>query len=419
MKYLEVRNLRVKFDSRYVLRNVSLILKSSTISLLAGPSGSGKTTLLRVLSGIIPNVIKAQVEGHISPRPEELRSKRLITYIPQEPWFSIVTNYVWSEVALFTRLRLLDEIRDLLKKYGIEHLVERPTYNLSSGELQRLNFAIAEANERKFVFLDEPTSHLDSVNAEKVIKGIERLRSLGASILVIDHNLKKWKSLTDTRYYLDNGYIRTLHMDEDPYEYWNKLIESLDKPEVGDKIVCSVYIERFRYPDSNTDIIRNIKFDVREGEIVLIKGPSGSGKSTLLRLIAQKFCNRYVDIEINAKYLYIPDNPLLYFSGPTPLEELGSRGVKYLELLGLRHIAHTPILRLSTGERRRVAIASALSRGAKLVIIDEPTIGLDPKSKYLILKSMLELSKSNKVAFIIASHDQSIEVISNEVINLG
>jgi energy-coupling factor transport system ATP-binding protein len=111
----------------------------------------------------------------------------------------------------------------------------------------------------------------------------------------------------------------------------------------------------------------------------------------------------------------VPDNPLLYLSSPTPAEEVGLEGLKYLKYLGIASKAETPIMRLSSGERRRLAIASALSRGYEYVFVDEPTAGLDPLNKLLVIEAIIKAAEMG-VGFVIASHDPFVEMIANKVV---
>jgi len=414
---VRLKNLKVALPDRgIILRNVSLSVDSGEVVLITGPSGSGKTTLLRVMASIIPKVIKGYVKGHIEPSPSKLISEGRVAYIPQEPWYSILTPYVWSELSSFTSLSY-SNIDNALKRYNLFNLKNRTTFTLSAGEIQRLNFIIAEESEKDLILLDEPVSHLDRVNAERVIKGIYKLKNEGKAIVAVDHNINLWKGVVDKVYIISNGRIRDLGY-RDPYEEVRELIKKLNPAKsVSNNLVCKVRIREFKYPASKSVILRDVGFDVHKGEIVLVKGVSGSGKTTLLKLIARRVRSRHVNIEVKGKIFYVPDNPLLFFSSPTPIEEVKGN-FRVLKELGIDYVAKQPLLKLSSGERRRVALASAFTRGANLILLDEPTIGLDPYSKYVILKHIAELA-SRGASFIIASHDEDIKNISSEVVVLG
>ncbi len=417
MVVLSIRDLRVSFPLRgEVLKGISLSLKEGEAILISGPSGSGKTTLLRVIASIIPDVIKGWVSGAIKPKPRELKAEHAVLYIPQEPWYTVVTPYVWSEIASFTDLKR-NLITKYLKEYGLENFENRTTFTLSSGEIQRLNFIVSIGSNKKLLLLDEPTSHLDPGNAIKVINGVLKLKRLGKSLIIIDHYIERWRSVVDEILFLTNGTLTDINGVKDPYVKWRALIKSLRPPEDVGEVICDVSIKSFSYPGSDFEVLKDVVFEVRRGEIVWIKGPSGCGKTTLLRLIAKKFRSREGYVRVHGKTIYVPDNPLLYFSEPTPEAEVLGR-LDILSKFGLKELSRTPIMKLSTGERRRLAIASILARKFDLALLDEPTIGLDPKSKYEVLKSIVSLAGEG-VAVIISSHDEDLRFISSWVYELG
>ncbi|HDN76000.1 MAG TPA: ATP-binding cassette domain-containing protein, partial [Acidilobales archaeon] len=269
----------------------------------------------------------------------------------------------------------------------------------------------------KLLLLDEPTSHLDPGNAIKVINGVLKLKRLGKSLIIIDHYIERWRSVVDEILFLTNGTLTDINGVKDPYVKWRALIKSLRPPEDVGEVICDVSIKSFSYPGSDFEVLKDVVFEVRRGEIVWVKGPSGCGKTTLLRLIAKKFRSREGYVRVHGKTIYVPDNPLLYFSEPTPEAEVLGR-LDILSKFGLKELSRTPIMKLSTGERRRLAIASILARKFDLALLDEPTIGLDPKSKYEVLKSIVSLAGEG-VAVIISSHDEDLRFISSWVYELG
>ncbi len=414
---MEVRidNLSVYLGGRRVVSNASLRVGEGELILITGPSGSGKTTLLRALLGVIPNLIRGRVEGNISPSRKDL--SMMSFYVPQEPWYSIITPFVWSEICSFTGSDM-ELVRDVLARWGMRGFEFRTTYTLSAGELQRLSLIIASLLNKKVLILDEPASHLDPLNAEKVVRTVKSLKELGVSAIVVDHNVNLWDGIADQVYSLVNGCLR--EGVAECYSLAESLIKGLHKPKSFDEAVLKFSLSSYRPPGSRRVLLRDVELSLRRGEILLVKGPSGVGKSTLLRLIASSVKQpvRGVKASVKGRLLYIPDNPLLYFTWPTPAKEVGREGLQYLKEFSLNQVVNTPLASLSTGERRRVAIASALSRGAAVALLDEPTVGLDPLSKFRVLKAIASAAERG-MAFIIASHDPTLELIANEVVSLG
>jgi energy-coupling factor transport system ATP-binding protein len=432
--FLKISDLSLSYDSTQILKSINLELFEGEPVLLTGLSGSGKTSFLRVLSGAIPKIFKGEIRGIFNLSREVIIKYSF--YLPQEPWFGITSPYVWSEISTVLKSTGIRSIINLLDKFGMSHLINRSTYTLSAGETQRLLLVIAVLSNKKLLLLDEPTSYLDKYNAELFARYITEIsRKESISLLIVDHRIDLWSKYLSKIYVLDNGGVK--RFDESNYAkiywYYNDQIRLLKRKEVrsGQNKCIEFSVRGFRYPGSKKYLLNNVEDEICYGEIILLKGSSGSGKSTLLKILIERILDgRYsdsVDIrsrgvsldEVKRDLIFIPDNPLLFFTEPTVDEELrGSQDL--LTKLGVpenRFILS--IKRLSSGERRRVALASAVSRGKKIIFIDEPTVGLDPYSKYLYLKILRELANEKNYCFLIASHDPIIEVVADKIIEIN
>ncbi len=409
---LQLDGVSISFPNNNVIKSVDLFLDEGEAILIAGPSGSGKTTLLRAIAGVIPGVYEGKVDGVIEP---ELRvRKSSVAYLLQEPWYGIATPYVWSEVATFTDLKKLNEIQEALKEYGLSELLHRTTYTLSAGELQRLAIMVARHSRKKILLMDEPVSHLDPDNSGKVRESVRRFIDEGNSAIIVDHLPYLWDGIVSKAYIIKNGAIR--EYDGSLYAPYVKKINNMVPPQGGKEEVLKVRIKQYKHPGSQKTILHNVNIALHRGEILTVLGPSGAGKTTLLKIIASApiIPRKGIDISIRGDLLYIPDNPLLYYTEPTLLKEVKDKGMKYLRLFGLSDSATTPIGRLSTGERRRGALASALVRKSSVILMDEPTIGLDPINKAKVMEALVKVAEEG-VGFLIATHDRDLLKISNRV----
>lgn len=414
---IEVRNVSVWINSHHILKEVSFDVDDGNVVLLVGPSGSGKSTLLKTLSGVIPSVVKGVVKGFSNPPLEVLKKKAM--YVHQEPWFFVSTPYVWSEVTGYTPIRSLESLKEFLEEFRLSQHVFRTTYTLSAGEIQRLAFVIAVNSGKEVILLDEPTSYLDRRNSETLVKFVSEVsRDYGKTFIVVDHDLTLWSEHASKVLYLSEG--RLTETSKNPFdEVIDYMTRRLSPPEPRSSECVRIHVDSFKFPDSKEPLLTDVSFDVCRGEVVVVKGSSGSGKTTLLKLIASG-CLRNNEKMISivggrCKAVLVPDNPLLYLSSPTPADEVGVSGLKYLEYLGISSKAGTPIMRLSSGERRRLAIASALSGGYEYVLMDEPTAGLDPLNKLYVIEAIIKAADLG-VGFVIASHDPFVEKIANKVV---
>ncbi|MCD6158675.1 MAG: ABC-F family ATP-binding cassette domain-containing protein [Euryarchaeota archaeon] len=404
---ITIRGLGVTLNGRDVLRNVNLDLPDGGLVLIYGPSGGGKTTLLRALVGVIPEIIKGSVVGSIIPSPLDIR--RRCVYVPQEPWFSVATPYVWSEVSSLTGLSV-DDIIGILNRFKLGHTFNRTTHTLSAGELHRISLIAAIKSKCDYVFLDEPSSYLDAYNISLIVDHVKELVDSGKLVVIVDHNVYLWKKLASLFIRISRESYLGLH------EVTEEVSRKLKKPKATGDLLGSILIREFKYPGQKT-LMRNISFRVNRGDIIHVKGPSGSGKTTLLRLVARRVISSSVDVRVRGKICYIPDNPLLYFSEPKPSKEV-LNNLEILRDLNLLHIKDAPIMRISSGERRRLAIASAVVRRYDIILLDEPTVGLDIENKVRVLNTIVSTADRG-VSFIIASHDPLVEKISTKSIYLG
>ncbi|MEO3993660.1 MAG: ATP-binding cassette domain-containing protein [Desulfurococcaceae archaeon TW002] len=332
--------------------------------------------------------------------------------------FFISTPYVWSEVAGYTHIKSVSNLRRVLEEFGLGQHINRTTYTLSAGEVQRLAFVIAVNSGKEIILLDEPTSYLDKHNSENLARFVGKLsRDYDRTFIVVDHDLTLWSDYVSRVLYLSEG--RLTEMSENPFkEVIDYMTRELRPPNSRNNECLKIRVDSFKFPDSKEPLLTNISFEVCRGEVVVVKGSSGSGKTTLLKLIASGCLrnNKIVSSEgSRCKAVLVPDNPLLYLSSPTPAEEVGISGLKYLKYLGISDKAETPIMKLSSGERRRLAIASALSRSYEYVLMDEPTAGLDPLNKLHVLEAIIKAAEMS-VGFVIASHDPFVEMIANKVV---
>ncbi|MEM4442581.1 MAG: ATP-binding cassette domain-containing protein [Ignisphaera sp.] len=425
-KVLEVKDLKVEARGRTILNHISFSIDRGETLLILGRSGSGKTTLLRALTFIAKELFDMVIKGSIEIYGEKIHNSysasKHIYYIVQEPWFSISTPYPYIEIMFYSGNNS-QKIINMAKEFGIHNCLWSSTSSLSAGEIERIALLEAYISRKDVILIDEASSYLDTQSRYKIVKLVKKLKNSGVSTIVVDHDVELWRGVVDSVLYIDNGSAKIY---EDPketpiYDDLTKLNEYAEKlspcSSNEDEIVIEARDVWFKYPDGERYVINGMDIDIEKGGITWIKGTSGSGKSTLLKILAGILKPVKGSIKRPKGIQFIPENPLYYISSPTPREELMNR-IDIAKKFNLERALDTPIAMLSSGERRRLAIASAFIRQPKVLLIDEPTVGLDPWNAMHVLESLCLLAKHG-CGIAVASHGEELRYISNKVIELG
>ena len=419
-----VDNLRV-FSRRGkpIIKEASFKLSEGDLAIVIGRSGSGKTTILRALAGVATNIFGLRVEGSIKimgSKPSLSVLRDFVSYIPQEPWSAIASPYPLVELTSFSRASR-SEALEILEELGLGNVVNENTSCLSPGEIQRLLIAEAYLMHSKVLLIDEALSYLDPKSRVEVAKLIKELVEEGATAIVVDHVLDPWLDSYTKVIMVEDGVAREVeNVSETGYlealESCLKRFEKLRPLHRESEYVIEVDNLWFRYPDSKSYVLKGVSLRVGVGEVVVIKGASGRGKSTLLKVLAGIYRASRGRKVVRYGLQLVPENPLLYISSPTPREELGGdEGLA--ELAMIKHCLDTPIAFLSGGERRRLAIASAFSRSPKLLLLDEPSVGLDPWSALSVAELISRLCKAGS-SVVIATHDPYLSKLGSSVIEI-
>jgi energy-coupling factor transport system ATP-binding protein len=406
--------------------------------LLLGASGSGKSTLLRALAGLVPWFHGGRFEGRVEVDGRDTRRARpadlagTVASVFQDPEDQVVLGRVEAEVAfgLENVGTPPDEIagrgRRALAAVGAEHLTGRRVTELSGGELQRVCLASALALEPRLLLLDEPTSQLDREGAEAFL---ERALGNGAAVVLSEQRPATALRYADRVVFLDRGRI-VLDAPRDDAVAW--LDEhrpawtaepGVNEPCDGDgDVVARLAGVRFAYGNGPV-VLDGASLQLRRGEIVALTGPNGSGKTTLGKLAAGLLEPQGGVVERNGRAAFLLQDPGRYLVRETALDEVAlgtgtERAKRVLAEVGLTWAEDRHPRDLSSGERERLALATVLVTEPDLLVLDEPTRGVDPERK-IALAALLRAQAARR-ATLVVTHDVAFAAsVADREVSLG
>jgi len=420
---VKIEDLMVEVEGRKILDCMNLHVRSGEVVAVTGSTGSGKSTLLKVIAGIIPGLYSSfKTSGHVSVcgySPPDAVRRGLVAYVPQDLSAYFIGSTVGEELSIITTTRL-GQVRSIVN--DLVTASSRRTHELSDGQLYRLLLAAALGSGAKVLLLDEPTSHVDPWSLGSILKLLKKYcASSGASAVIVDHRLGLVKEYAD--YVLELKGSRGSHVPTS---------EKFKEAPTGSEVIVDVHKAYFTY-GGGSHILKGIDLEVREGESVGIVGRNGAGKTTLIKLLAGVLKPAVGYVHTTKPVFMIPQTPVYWFSRDTVRDEVsfyaeiwGFRGDidDVLELFYLGNLSRQSPYSLSVGEARRLSLALAYVSGAKVLLLDEPSLGLDAGSRELLIKLVRRFCVSGS-AVIAATHDIDLikflnraYVLSNDVLEV-
>ena len=214
MSTLEVFNLRKRYKSRVVVKDVSLTVNSGDVVGLLGPNGAGKTTSFYMMVGLTSlDAGRIMLDGQeLSALPIHRRALLGLSYLPQEA--SIFRKLTVAEnIQAILELQPLSEaevakrLTELMHDLNIEHLRDAQAMSLSGGERRRVEIARALATQPRFILLDEPFAGVDPIAVLDIQKIIRFLSARGIGVLITDHNVRETLGICDRAYIINEGLV--------------------------------------------------------------------------------------------------------------------------------------------------------------------------------------------------------------------
>jgi energy-coupling factor transporter ATP-binding protein EcfA2 len=390
--------------SRPALADLSVRLGVGEKVALLGPSGSGKSTLLRALAGLVPHfhggrfVGRVEMAGRDTRRssPAELAARGVVASVFQDPEDQVVMTRVANEVAFGLEnagvppAEIWRRAEEALDAVGALHLAERPTAELSAGELQRVCLASAVALRPQLLLLDEPTSQLDPQGAGDFLACVE---ALGGAVVLSEQRISRALEIAERVLFLEDGRL-VLDAPRDEAARWLEqhrpqyLAGSASETRVTAPSDAVVKMDNVWFAYGEHQVLSGNELEVRRGEVVVLEGPNGSGKTTLAKIAAGLLEPQGGRVGRAGRACYLSQDPGRYLVCEHVLDETAlavggdrSRGLAALERVGLAWAANRHPRDLSSGERERLGLAAVAVSEPELLILDEPTRGIDPDRK--------------------------------------
>jgi energy-coupling factor transport system ATP-binding protein len=312
-------------------------------------------------------------------------------------------------------------VEEALAAVGAEQLAERATGELSGGELQRVALASALALRPRLLLLDEPTSQLDPDAADAFFDHVERL---GCAVVVSEQRPARPLAHVERVLFMDGGRI-VLDAPRDRALEWLAANRPLYLPHAPDT-VCSVRGVRFSYGDHL--VLDGASLEVRRGEVVALTGPNGVGKTTLAQVAAGLLEPDAGEVA-HARAAYLAQDPGRHVVTERVLDEVAlgadeGRARAALAELGLERQLDRHPRDLSSGERERLALAAVVATDPELLVLDEPTRGVDPERKAELARLLRAqaphrgtLVVTHDLPFAAAVADRVVELAVREGVN--
>lgn len=492
MEIYRIEELSFTFpeQEQAALTNINLSIAGGDFITICGKSGCGKSTLLRQLKTILTPHGKRQGAIYYKGQPVEEIDQRTqaseIGFVLQSPDNQIVTDKVWHELAFgleslgYDNSTIRLRVAEMASFFGIQTWFHKNVTELSGGQKQLLNLASIMAMHPSVLILDEPTSQLDPIAASDFLETVKKInRELGTTVIMTEHRLEDVLPLTDRLIVLDAGAVIADDTPQKVGEALSKLnhpmflsmpspmqiyagvdkdsawpvtvkdgrqwldaflkektpasvIDAQDSSKVPGPVVIKFKDVWFKYEKQGPDIIKDLSFEVQQGQFYCIVGGNGTGKTSTLSLmsgILQPYRGKVLiggknPAKMNAKELFtnnlgiLPQNPQTLFVKKTveldlyemlsqlPLtkEEKTARVDAVVKFAELEHLLSMHPYDLSGGEQQRAALAKVLLLEPKILLLDEPTKGLDGPFKEK-LAIFLQKLNAEGVTIVMVSHD--------------
>ena len=464
-----------------LLNDVDLEIGAGDRVLLAGVSGAGKSTLLRAFAGVLEDHTPGELTGEVTVGGVPAAAGRGdVGLVGQQPFDSIVAETVGRDVAFGPEnlglpvAEIRGRVAEALELVDFPFRTGHPTAALSGGQAQRLALAGALAMKPDVLLLDEPGAMLDAPSAARLREAVnDVVTRTGATLVVADHDISGWAGIVERLVVIDSGRVladgpfgevletmgaRLLELGlwvpgaPDPEPVAVDLGRNTFR-ETGEVVARARGITVDRRPpltlrstreDEPRRVLHDVDAELRQGELVVLNGDSGAGKSTLLaallgtlpvvsgevriggddpaRLTSRQLASRAGWVPQFADGLVVGDTVLSSLTatalvlGGDP-RDVEARARRLLAAVGLDGMETRQPLSLSGGEQRRLAVVSSVLHAPGVLLVDEPTVGLD-RLTWAAVTGILISAREAGTGVMVATHDAALTRLANRRVRL-
>lgn len=407
-----------------VLSGVSMAVPAGAFALLVGGTGSGKSTLLSLAKPQIAPAGDRAGQVRVFGRPvDDLDGAAAceVGYVFQDPDNQIVCDSVWHEMAFglenlgTPQGEMRRRVAEASYFFGMGPWFHSDTDALSGGRKQLLALASTLVMQPRVLLLDEPTAQLDPIAARNFLHALFRVnRELGCTVVVATHEPELMADYATCAFELVDGAVGAVE-DLGRFKCEATLAERGALCDANAPAAVSARGAWFRYGRDDDWVLRGLDLEVCQGEVHALVGGNGCGKSTLLALIAgtRRAQRGEVRSAISAKAM-LPQDPKALFAEERVDEELmewahiGGYGADEVQAmmgeLGVADRADLHPYDLSGGQRQMLALGKLLLVHPRLLLLDEPTKGLDRTARERVA-GMIEAARRDGVTVIVSTHD--------------
>lgn len=462
---VELKNINKSFPGVKALDDVSFNLKSGEVLALLGENGAGKSTLMKILSGVYTRdsgeaIIFGEEVEHITPhKAQELGIAIIHQELNMCAHLSVCENiFLGREIIKSGQLdnkTMSLQTSEILGKLNIDIDPNTIVGDLSVSKQQMVEIAKALSTNARILIMDEPTSALTSKEIDDLFVLIHKLKSQGCGIVYISHRLEELQHIVDRVTIMRDGkFITSMNFADTTMP---EIIANMVGREIKEKfprVECEKGKKIFEVKNLNAGkMVRDISFELYEGEIVGIAGLMGAGRTELTRVIFGVDPKESGEIILEERILDIKNSMDAIKNGIvlapedrkkdglcTKLSIRDNIALPNLDILcdkigilnrkkekdmvdsAVKNLkiklanAEVDAGSLSGGNQQKVVVAKWLARNSKVVIFDEPTRGIDVAAKVEIYNLMNELKKNNIGVLFVSSEMPEVMGISDRIL---